>query len=141
MLRLKFLQISALPCCHQIGFWENFQLHISNSIIIHDCFIVLPFLDFQEDVLIPENLIFPFIRCCFKTQKVPDDVDSKDFTEHTGNDNKTIPYEDRYKENSTEVDSFMNTQKWMYEPPHREIVETQHIDCLWICEYLVYLVK
>ena len=97
---------------------------------MHDCSIVPSFLGFQEDVLIPENLVFPFIRCCFKTQKVSDDVDSQDFTKHTRNDNKTVPYEDSYKENSVEVDFFMNTQKWMYKSPHGEIVETQHIYCL-----------
>ena len=84
--------------------------------------------DFQEKVLIPENLIFPFVRCCFPTLKV-----SEGESESKEKPNDDITEINVFKPGNNDFsknEAFLNTQKWLHNSPRTEHEDVQRIYCL-----------
>lgn len=72
-------------------------------------------------MLIPENLIFPFVRCCFPTKKV-DKYDEKELEKMISTENKDdVNHNYQGKERVLSPDS----PKWLYESPQRKPYESQ----------------
>ena len=90
--------------------------------------ILFELIDFQEKVLIPENLIFPFVRCCFSTLKV-----SEDEGESKEKPNDCIAEINVFKPGYNDFsknEAFLNTQQWLHQSPKTEPEDVQRIYCL-----------
>ena len=80
-------------------------------------------------MLIPENLIFPFVRCFFATLKVSEDEEKNKW-----NLNNDITANNNFKHDDkdfSEKKAFSKTQMWLSQSPQIENEDTvQRIYCL-----------